>query len=434
MAYGGVAAVLIAVLASVTALPALLAVLGPRIDAAPVRRARRPARHASLRPGGWERVARVVMRHPWRVVLLVVPVLVLLGVPFLHAQLGGADYRALPARAESRGVAQQLRADFPQQGQSVLTVAITSGAPASSAAVRREVRAYLQRVARVPGIEGTTMLGQRGHLTAAALDLRDDPQTLSARRTLARVRAESGPPGTQVLIGGDTARSADLLGALHHRLPLMIAWIVMVTLVLLFLAFGSLVVPLKALAMNVLSLSAAFGSLVWIFQDGHAAGLLNFTPSGYLEASQPLLLFTVAFGLSMDYEVFLLSRIREHYDQTGNNTEAVAVGLQRTGRLISCAAVLLGAVLAAFTTSEIVYSKMLGLGIILALIIDATIVRSLLVPATMRLMGRANWWAPGPLLRFWERYGISETDEPDAARPAPRLPAGPSARSSDVAA
>lgn len=428
MAYGGVAAVLIAVIASVTALPALLAVLGRRIDALPVRRALPPAQHAMPRPGAWERVARGVMRHPWRVVVLLVPVLVLLGVPFLHVQLGGADYRVLPARAESRGVAQQLAADFPRQGQSVLTVAITSRSPASSGSVRREVQAYLHRVAQVPGVDGATVLGAHGQLTAAVLDLRDDPQTLSARRTLERVRAVTAPPDTQVLVGGETARAADLIGALQARLPLMIGWIVLVTLILLFLAFGSLVVPLKALAMNVLSLSAAFGSLVWIFQEGHAAGLLHFTPSGYLEASQPLLLFTVAFGLSMDYEVFLLSRIREHYDQTGNNTEAVAAGLQRTGRLISCAAVLLGAVLAAFTTSEIVYSKMLGLGIILALIIDATIIRSLLVPATMRLMGRANWWAPGPLLRLWERYGIGETDEPrepdgshrdDVPRPRP---------------
>ena len=284
MAYGGVAAVLIAVVASVTALPALLAVLGPRIDALPVRRGRRQTQHATSQPGSWERLAHGVMRHPWRVVLVVVPVLVVLGVPFLHVRLGGSDYRALPSHAESRGVAARLRTDFAPQGQTVLTVALTLALPASSEAVQREAQAYLRRVAQVPGVDGTTMLGARGNFTAASVDLRDDAQTMSARQALDRVRAVAPPPGTQVLIGGDTARAADLISALQHRLPLMMAWIILVTLVLLFLAFSSLVVPLKALVMNVLSLSAAFGSLVWIFQDGHAAGLLDFTPSGYLEA------------------------------------------------------------------------------------------------------------------------------------------------------
>jgi trehalose monomycolate/heme transporter len=192
------------------------------------------------------------------------------------------------------------------------------------------------------------------------------------------------------------------------------------TFVLLFLAFGSVVLPLKAVVMNLLSLSATFGVVVWIFQQGHLSGLLQFTPTGFIDPTMPILMLAIIFGLSTDYEVFLLSRIRERYDQTGDNTDAVATGLQRTGGVITSAALLLVIVIGAFSASGITFIKLLGVGMIVALVIDASIVRVLLVPATMRLLGRANWWAPVPLRRLYARYGIGESDAeagPDVRRP-----------------
>ncbi len=195
------------------------------------------------------------------------------------------------------------------------------------------------------------------------------------------------------------------------------------TFVLLFLAFGSIVLPLKAIVMNVLSLSATFGAVVWIFQEGHLSGLLSFTPSGWIDPTTPILMLAIIFGLSMDYEVFLLSRIRERYDITGDNRAAVASGLQRTGGVITSAALLLIIVIGAFSASGISFIKLIGVGMIIALIVDASIVRVLLVPATMRLLGRANWWAPGPLRHVYARYGIRES-EPAGAKPPITEPAG----------
>jgi trehalose monomycolate/heme transporter len=178
--------------------------------------------------------------------------------------------------------------------------------------------------------------------------------------------------------------------------------------VLLFLAFGSVVLPVKAIVMNVLSLAATFGVIVWIFQWGHLSRVLQFTPTGTIEPTMPILMLAIIFGLSMDYEVFLLSRIREAYDQTGDNTASIATGLQRTGGVITSLAGLLIIVVGAFSASGITFIKLTGVGMIVALIVDASVVRVLLVPATMRLLGRANWWAPGPLRRLYARYGIKE--------------------------
>jgi RND superfamily putative drug exporter len=185
-------------------------------------------------------------------------------------------------------------------------------------------------------------------------------------------------------------------------------FVVAVMLVLLFIAFGSVVLPLKAVVMSALSLTASFGVVTLIFQDGHLSGLLGFTSTGYLDATQPILMLAIIFGLSMDYEVFLISRIREEWDRTGDNTTSVANGLQRSGRIITSAALLLAVVIGGFATSGIVIMKMIGIGMLVAVLIDATIVRALLVPATMRLLGTVNWWAPGPLSRWWERHGIAE--------------------------
>jgi RND superfamily putative drug exporter len=213
-----------------------------------------------------------------------------------------------------------------------------------------------------------------------------------------------------VRVGGQTASLVDLLDSLGDLLPWMALLVVLATFVLLFLAFGSLVLPVKAVVMNVLSLGASFGALVWIFQDGNLSGFLGFTPTGTVEATQPILVLAIVFGLSMDYEVFLMSRIREQYDLTGDNTAAVATGLQRTGGIITSAALLLLVVIGAFSLSGITFIKMIGIAMLIAVVIDATVVRTLLVPATMRLLGRANWWAPGPLGRLYARYGIRESD------------------------
>ena len=211
----------------------------------------------------------------------------------------------------------------------------------------------------------------------------------------------------------------DELSSLGATLPWMALVVVLATFLLLFLAFGSVVLPVKAIVMNVLSLSATFGVIVWIFQDGHLSGLLHFTPTGTIDPTTPILMLAIIFGLSMDYEVFLLSRIRERYDVTGDNAAAVAGGLQSTGGVITSAALLLVIVIGAFSASGITFIKLLGVGMIVALIVDATLVRIMLVPATMRLLGRANWWAPRPLRRLYGRYGIRESAAAPAAAVAP---------------
>jgi uncharacterized membrane protein YdfJ with MMPL/SSD domain len=231
------------------------------------------------------------------------------------------------------------------------------------------------------------------------------------RRAVEQAVARTVAAGATVLVGGTTAGLVDELASLGATLPWMALLTGVSTFVLLFLAFGSVVLPVKAIVMNVLSLSATFGVVVWIFQWGHLSGLLQFTPTGSIDPTMPILMLAVIFGLSMDYEVFLLSRIRERYDQTGDNTAAVASGLQRTGGLITSLALLLIIVVGAFSASGITFIKLMGVGMIVALLVDATIIRVLLVPATMRLLGRANWWAPRPLRRLYARYGIKEEIE-----------------------
>ena len=217
-------------------------------------------------------------------------------------------------------------------------------------------------------------------------------------------------------MGGLTADTVDLLTSLEAHLPWMAAIIAVVMLVLLFLAFGSLVLPVKAILVNLLSISASFGVITWIFAQGNLEGWLDFTSTGFLDATQPIFMLAILVGLSMDYEVFLLSRVREQWDLTHDNTLSVATGVQRTGRIITSAALLLAVVIGAFSTSGIVFMKMIGIGMLVALLIDATVVRILLVPATMKLLGKWNWWAPAGMVRWWERHGLRETE---ALPPAP---------------
>jgi uncharacterized membrane protein YdfJ with MMPL/SSD domain len=233
------------------------------------------------------------------------------------------------------------------------------------------------------------------------------PQSTEAKELVEQVRAVPAPGGAHALVGGRTATTVDLLDSLRTLVPLMLVLMVGVTFVLLFLAFGSVLLPIKASVLNLLSLSASFGAVVWVFQDGNLAGLLDITP-GPIEATQPLLMLAIAFGLSMDYEVFLLSRIKEEHDRTGDTATAVERGLQRTGGIITSAALLLVVVIGAFSTSGVQFIKMVGVGMAIAIVVDATLVRGLLVPAAMRMMGRANWWAPATLRRLHDRIGFAD--------------------------
>jgi RND superfamily putative drug exporter len=421
MGFGGMAAVLVAMVGALTVLPALLAVLGHRVDSLRVRLPRRTSSRAGAAAttghGAWYRLARSVMRRPLVYVAVIVPLLLLAGTPFLRVEFGGVDHRALPAGAESRVVAETLQTDFPGGGTTTIDPVVTFRDGAIDTADQAALQRYVGRLGELPGVTEARVTAEQGG--TALLSVRHSYQGISAeaRSLVGQIRDVPAPAGSEVLVGGRAAELRDLLHSLGSTLPWMGLFVLGVTLVLLFLAFGSVVLPIKAVVMNVLSLSASFGALVWIFQDGHLAGPLGFTSTGFIEATQPILMLALAFGLSMDYEVFLLSRVREQWDRTGDNTAAVAGGLQRTGRIITSAAVLLVVVIGAFSTSGIVFIKMIGVGMIIAILVDATIVRALLVPATMRLLGRANWWAPAPLARFWQRWGLRETDE------APPVPA-----------
>ena len=413
MGYGGVATVLVDMLAALTVMPALLAVLGPRVNALrvrPQRRARTARQPADETSGAWYRLARSVMRRPVVYVVVIVAGLAVLGSPFLHITWGGTDAQVLPAAAGPRVVTEALNRDFPGNVTNPIEAVIQFPGPVSSAGRGAELAAYVSRLDHVPGVTGGQVTGVRGDIARVDLRYSPGPMSAQARAIVGHVRDAAPPAGARVYVGGTTAQLVDELAGLGATLPWMALVVVLATFVLLFLAFGSVVLPLKAIVMNVLSLSATFGVVVWIFQYGHLSGLLHFTPTGTIDPTMPILMLAIIFGLSMDYEVFLLSRIRERYDVTGDNTAAVASGLQRTGGVITSAALLLVIVIGAFSASGITFIKLMGVGMIVALIVDATLVRILLVPATMRLLGRANWWAPGPLRRLYGHYGIREGD------------------------
>jgi len=420
MGYGGVATVVVVMLAALTVMPALLGVLGPRVNALGIRRRqlrRPPATEAS---GGWYRIARSVMRRPVVYVAVLIVVLLALGSPFRSITWGGTDARALPAGAAPRVVAQALARDFPANATTPIEVAVSypgQAAALASPAQRAALAGYLNRLDRLPGIESGQVTGVAGGVARIDLRYAAGPESAAARALVAQVRAVPPPAGARAYVGGVTAQLVDELASLGQTLPWMALVVVLATFVLLFLAFGSVVLPLKAIVMNALSLTATFGAIVWIFQQGHLSGLLRFTPTGTIDPTMPILMLAIIFGLSMDYEVFLLSRVRERYDMTGDNTTAVASGLQRTGGIITSLALLLVIVVGAFSASGITFIKLMGVGMIIALVVDATIIRVLLVPATMRLLGPANWWAPRPLRRFYARYGIREDGSPAPAAP-----------------
>jgi uncharacterized membrane protein YdfJ with MMPL/SSD domain len=418
MGFGGIAAVLVAMLAALTILPAMLMLLGSRINAVRLPWQRRAAERRMsdlvLGSGVWGRIARRVMARPVVSLVAIVVVLLALGSPFLGVRWGSVDERVLPTNALSRVADDLIAREF---GGAVSTARIVVAGASDQA-----VEAYEQQLGEVDGVTGVRTVDADTKASSATLvevSWKGSSQSQHSQSIVRDLREVPVPSGATALVGGQSAQTVDLLSSVGRHLPWMALFVVVVMFVLLFVAFGSFVLPLKAVLMNAVSIAASFGVVTWIFADGHLDGLLGFESTGYLDATQPILMLAILFGLSMDYEVFLLSRVREHWDQTHDNTESVVAGVQHTGRIITSAALLLAVVIGAFATSDIVFIKMIGVGMLVALLLDATLVRLMLVPATMRLLGNVNWWAPSPLRRWYERYGLHETDRPSSPLQVP---------------
>ena len=381
-----------AVLYGLTFLPALLSILGPRAGAW-----RLPLPRGRGGGGVWHSIATTVMRRP---VLVLVPTIALIAIaasPFTQLRLASADATILPPTIESRRGYDVLVNEFPGQGQSTVTVvARFPDDPLNHRAALEDLRA---RLAALPNVLRVDMpLSPTGpHIALLSVRTASTAQSDEARAIVRAARAQSLDGGT-VLVTGQTAFDVDAVDYLVERTPIAVGFVTLTTMVALFFLLGSIVLPLKAVAMNALSVSASFGALVWIIQQGHLANLLNFTPQS-IEPSLPVIMFCIMFGLSMDYEVLLLSRIQEEYRRTGDNVAAVAMGLERSGRLITGAAAIMVGVFVAFALADVVIIKSVGIGLTIAVLLDATLVRALVVPATMRLLGRANWWAPWRLGR-----------------------------------
>jgi RND superfamily putative drug exporter len=438
-AYSGIATVAFAVAAAVIVTPAAIVALGTRLDAFDIRRL---MRRALGRPEPvakpvdrlfWYRSTKFVMRRSIPVGTAIMALLLLLGTPFLGIEFGSPDDRVLPKSASAHQVGDLLRNDFSSNLNSGMSVVIPDAAGATEAEVDR----YAAELSRVPDVllvsapGGTFAGGTKVGPPSAPTGVSEGSVFLSVRSTaplfsdasavqLDRLHAVAGPAGADVLIGGVPQINRDIVGAVTSRMPLVLSLIGVITFVLLFLLTGSLILPLKALVLNVLSLSAAFGALVWVFQDGHL-GALGTTPTGTMEANIPVLMFCVAFGLSMDYEVFLLARIREFWLNSArtraDSDESVALGLARTGRVVTAAALIMAIAFAALIAAQVSFMRIFGLGLTLAVLADATLVRMALLPAFMHVMGRWNWWAPAPLARLHERFGLSEgpPERPPAA-------------------
>lgn len=420
ISYAGIITAMLAGAASLTVLPAMFAVLGGRIERGRVWRRRRPDRDpAGSGAGFWHRLAMLVMRRPLPVATAVLAALLLLGAPFLRFTMGDVDERTLPESAESRQVATAIRTGFDSGEQNAVQV-VAPRATAGQEAVARYA-ADLSRIAHVARVDTATGTYVDGTWAAPPgpehqrfasgdslyLSVVPDPGEVDqAREVVREVRGTPAP--FEVLVGGQPATTLDGHEALTSRLPHSLATLGVVMVGLLFLLTGSLMLPLLALVLSLLSLTATFGALVWIFQDGNLSGVLGYTVTGGIAPTVPVMLFAIAFGLAMDYQVFMLSRIREEYDRTGDRTTAVAVGLERVGRIVTAAAVLISTVFLAFLISDIGLMKAFGVGLPLAVLLDATLIRGAMLPAAMQLLGAATWWAPPPLQRFHARSGLRE--------------------------
>ncbi|MCI0903985.1 MAG: MMPL family transporter, partial [Chloroflexi bacterium] len=428
MGLGGALVTALAAIGALTVLPAVLAILGPKVNALRVL----PVASNQEAVGFWYRLSTGVMKRPVLVMVPVVAFLVVLASPALDLRLGSPDPSILPSGNEIRVASEQLENDFAPGESTPINVVVQARGdilqPDNLLALdqlAREIEAIpgvsrIDGLANVPpgSIDSLASRFASGDFTRLSVISDLDRNSDEAQDLVRAIRDIDPANGLKFLVGGETAQLIDTNNSLYDNIPRALLFVFGVTFVVLFLMFGSVVLPLKAVIMNALSIGATFGVLVWIFQDGNLAGPLNFEASGFLVNALPMLLFGVVFGLSMDYEVFLLSRIKEEYDRSGDNTQAVAKGLQHTGRIITSAALLFIVVTGAFATADIVIIKSLGVGMVIAIALDATIVRALLVPATMRLMGDYNWWAPRPLKWLWDRIGIQETDGLPALTPA----------------
>ena len=441
----------LAVLAALTLLPALLTQFGRHLDRFAVRR-------VVARPGvegPWARLARRVMERPVAVLVPTLAVLLVLGSPFLHVRFNSPDASILPASLPSRAAFDRLRDAFGEGEFAPIVIAVRTDGPATSPdnlarlfdySRRIEADRRVTRVDSLVDVDPRMTLAQyrllyadpngprdrftaavlaattKGNLTAFTITTPFGPNREEGRSLVRDLRATGGPLaapiGASIVIGGGAADVADVVDGVAADFPRTAIFIVVTTYLVLFALLRSVVLPAKALVMNALSITASFGALVWIFQDGNLSALLGFQPVGFVETTQPVILFCVLFGLSMDYEVFLLSRMKEVWDTTGDNVEAVARGLERSGRIVTSAALIVVVVAGSFAFADIVLIKALGLGVAIAVALDATVVRAMLVPSTMRLLGRWNWWMPATLERFVaNRLPASEVDAEAAVLP-----------------
>ncbi|MFF2221717.1 MMPL family transporter [Streptomyces globisporus] len=435
-AYAGIAVVLLAAAAALILLPAALMLLGPRINSLDLRRLLRRRKKAAMAGAGpagaaadgrgagpaggtdaspgrsWAWLGALVMRRAPVFAIVTTVGLLLLGLPFLGVKFGTADDRQLPASAESRVVQEHIRDGFPgSPGGGLEVLAEGQGSRADLA----DLKSRIEQLPGVLRVEGPVAEGPAAYYSVLPKGEAVGEETQQLVRDL---RAAPSASSLDISVTGTAAVLVDSKDAIADRLPWALAIIVVATLLLVFLLTGSVLIPLQAVVLNALSLTAMFGAVVWVFQDGNLSGLLAFTSTGDIETTLPVLMFCVAFGLSMDYGVFLISRIKEEYDRTGDHEHSVTFGLRHTGGLITAAAVILAVVMVAIGTSRVTNTKMLGLGIALAVLMDAMVVRSLLVPAVMKLMGRSTWWAPAPLRAFHRRFGLSEGEAAPAVDPA----------------
>jgi RND superfamily putative drug exporter len=438
MGLSGAVVVASAVFYGLTFLPALLALLGSRLEVLrlPFFQPDRTGR------GWWHTVATAVMKRPFAVLIPVVGVILLAGSPFLHLRLASSDVRTLPLHEESRAAYDKLLSDFPGAGQNHIQAVINyaSGDPLArervpqladlaqrlakldhvvkvNSAVSLDPRAIgvpdlatlysLPRTQLPPPVQALLRQTVGQHIVLFDVEASSPLYSDEARELVRQIRALTPPPAGELLVTGFTAIDLDTVNFIVGHTPGAVLFVMLATIVVLFVLLGSVVLPLKAVVMNLLSISASFGALVFVFQDGHLSSLLGFEPAA-IDPSTPVIMFCIVFGLSMDYEVLLLSRVQEEYRRTGDNTHSVAEGLEKSGRLITGAAAIMVGVFAAFGLAEILLIKAIGLGMALAVAIDATLVRALVVPATMRLLGRWNWWAPAPLARLYRRLGLGE--------------------------
>lgn len=407
-AYGGVSVVAFAAVAALVIAPAAMLLAAGRIGKA--------RRSAPLNESRWYSWANAVMRRPVVAAAVTVIPLIVVGLPFLDVKFGFPDDRILPASAQARQVGDQIRADFTQDAGSPIPIVIEHGGAA-------EIGSYAAELSRDPAVVAvtaptatyadgaaagppTTEAGSRGDASFLTVSTTAEPFSADSQDLLDRLRSVAQPTGATVMFTGAEQSNRDGVESIVTRLPLLLALIAAVMFVLLFLLSGSVVIPLKALLLNVLSLTATFGAMVWIFQDGHLGGL-GTTVVGTLVATMPVLMFCVAFGLSMDYEVFLIARIREFWLDSDRsdaaNTEAVALGLAGTGRIVTAAALVMAITFAGLIASQVSFLRIFGFGLALAVLVDAIIIRSVLLPAVMVLLGRWNWWAPKPLARLHDR-------------------------------